>query len=256
MKLNKNQYLILEKNDGESENKFKVEIANIVKEHDKEVIAKFVDIDSANKWIKDNFKEEHLLPLAMFSDEYRRIFDSISCFIKDKFEEQRLTMLFSESEEIISNIVLMGISIEEEKEEGFESVHAIKHHFLVSTNERIFVSHQIVYYCPGVEEKREKTQFDCVVPLFQNGSYFDTKSGDFVVEIREDNTFMKSFMENGIGKETYNKMNKNTQQEKEIAGFLENIDYPKILKKKTDWLEKIKSAYFKMLDDFVSHYNQ
>lgn len=259
MNLKKYEYLVLRKDEKTNKKSVTVEVTNLRDENYKKCIAEFTNAYEAKEWINKYYRKAIVLPLAMFSDEYLKVFEEISLFLREKIEEQKLLLLLPDGDVMIKNILLVGITIDTEKEGGSESVYAINHHFYVETDSKVYLSHLIVYDCPSQESIGDRAQFKSVIPYFQNGSYFHDETKEFIVDIRDENSNTNPFTEailraGGIGKETLNKINENADEDRELASFLEKINYPQTLKYETSWVRDIKDAYFNMYSDFILKY--
>jgi len=249
MKFKKTNYIVLK------EDNIKSNVIAQVRDLDDENATynwkEFVNSEEATKYLNDCHKGVTVLPWVSFSSGYKRIFKKISALFDELLEENKLSLLLLNSEKIVERIKLIGITVDQEIYEDYETVYAFNLHLLIKCEDKVYVSHQIIYSLPLLENESDENIIKKVVPLFQNASYFDEENQEFVVLPRDNemtnNPFVAALnLMNGIGKETMKKFRENDEEDRIIADFLEFINLPFILKHESDLLSDLKKEYYEM----------
>jgi len=211
----------------------------------------FTDSEEAMSYLNKHYKGVTVLPWVLFSSGYKRIFGKISALFDELLEENKLSLLLLNSEKIVEKIKLIGITIDQEIYEDYETVYAFNLHLLIKCEDKVYVSHQIIYNLPLLENESDENRIKEVVPLFQNASYFDEENQEFVVRVRDNEMANNPFtaalnLMSGIGEKTMKKFRENDVEDRIIADFLELINLPFILKHESNLLADLKKEYYEM----------
>lgn len=249
MEFKKTNYVVLK--EGSAKNSVIAQVRDLEEGNTEYRWKEFTNSEEAMSYLNKYYKGVTVLPWVSFSSGYKRIFGKISALFDELLEENKLSLLLLNSEKIVERIKLIGITIDEEVYKGYETVYAYNLHLLIKCEDKVYVSHQIIYNVPLHEKKSDENRIKKVVPLFQNVSYFDEEKQEFVVQVRDsemtNNPFVAALnLMSGIGEETMKKFRENDEEDRIIADFLELINLPFILKHKSGLLLDLKKEYYKM----------
>lgn len=249
MVFKKTNYIVLK--EGNTKNSVIAQVKDLEDENITYDWKEFKDNEVAKNYLDKKCKEITTIPWVLFSRGYQEVFKKITKLLDELLEENRFSLLLLNSEKPIEKIKLIGITLGEEIYEEYETVYAYNLHLLIKCEEKVYVSHQIIYNLPLLENESDEKKINKVVPLFQNASYYDEENKEFVVKIRDNDMASNPFAQalnlmSGIGEKTLKKFRENDAEDQIVADFLELINLPFLLKHKSNYLRDLKEEYYKM----------
>lgn len=249
MQFKTTNYIVLE--EGNTKNSVIAQVRDLADENVTYNWKEFKDNEVAKNYLDNHCKGITIIPWVLFSRGYKEIFKKITELLDELLEENKFSLLLLNPEKIIERIKLIGVTVSEEIYEDYETVYAYNLHFLIKCDEKVYVSHQIIYSLPLLENESDKKKINKVVPLFQNASFYDDENREFVVKIRDNDMASNPFalalnLMSGIGEETVKKIRENDVEDRIVADFLELINLPLLLKHKNQHLWNLKKEYYEM----------
>ncbi len=156
MEFKKTNYVVLK--EGNTKNSVIAQVRDIEEGNTAYSWKEFIDSEEAMSYLNKHYKGVTVLPWVSFSSGYKRVFRKISALFDELLEENKLSLLLLNSEKIVERIKLIGITVDEEVYKGYGTVYAYNLHLLIKSEDKVYVSHQIIYNVPLQEEESDENR--------------------------------------------------------------------------------------------------